>query len=87
MCWVFCVYAFILMFPTSQEVDHTGFPGSSVVKNSPVNAGDVGSPPGSVRSHGEGNGNPLQYTCLGNLLDTGAWQAVVHRVTEESDTT
>ena len=83
MCWVFCVYAFILMFPTSQEVDHTGFPGSSVVKNLPANAGDSG----SILGSGGRNGNPLQYTCLGNLLDTGAWQAVVHRVTEESDTT
>ena len=44
----------------------TGFPGGSVVKNPPANAGDVGSIPGSGRSPGEGNGNPLQYSCLEN---------------------
>ena len=63
-----------------------GFPGSSVVKNSPANAGDMGSIPGSGRSSGEENGNPLQYFGLGNLMDRGAWQAVVHRVAEESGT-
>ena len=52
------------------------FPGSSVVKNSPVNAGDVGSAPGSGRSPGEGNGNPLQYSCLGNPMDRGTWWAI-----------
>ena len=45
-----------------------GFPGSSVVKNPPANAGEMGSIPGSGRSPGEGNGNPLQYSCLGNPL-------------------
>ena len=50
------------------------------VKNSPANAGDVGSIPGSGRSPGEGNGNPLQYSCLGNPMDRGAWKAIVHRV-------
>ena len=57
-----------------------GFPGGSVVKNLPANAGVTGSIPGSGRSHGEGNGNPLQYSCLGNPMDRGAWQAIVHRV-------
>ncbi len=47
-----------------------------VVKNLPANAGDVGSIPGSGRSPGEGNGNPLQYSCLENPMDGGAWQAV-----------
>ena len=54
-----------------------------VVKNPPANAGDirdVDSIPGSGRSPGEGNGNPLQYSCLGNPMDRGAWQATVHRV-------
>ena len=54
-----------------------------VVKNLPANAGDareVGSIPGSGRSPGEGNGNPLQYSCLENPMDRGAWQATVHRV-------
>ena len=44
------------------------------------NAGDAGSIPGSGRSPGEGNGNPLQYSCLGNLTDRGAWRATVHGV-------
>ena len=50
-------------------------------------AGDTGSIPGLGRSPGEGNGNPLQYSCLENSLDRGACQATVHRVTKESDTT
>ena len=52
-----------------------GFPGASVVKNLPAKAGDVGSVPGSGRSPGEGNDNPLQYSCLGNLMDRGTWWA------------
>ena len=59
-----------------------GFPGGSVVKNLPANAGDVGSIPGSGRSVGGGNDNPLQYSCLGNPMDRGAWRAVVHGVTK-----
>ena len=50
-----------------------GFPGGSVVKNPPANAGDTGLIPGSGRSSGEGNGNPLQYSCLDNPMDRGAW--------------
>ena len=61
-----------------------GFPGGSVVKNPPVNAGDVGSITGLGRSPGEGNGNPLQYSCLENPIDREAWQATVHGVTESS---
>ena len=49
-----------------------GFLGGSVVKNPPANAGDAGSVPGSGRSPGEGNGSPLQYSCLRNLIDRGA---------------
>ena len=49
------------------------FPGGSEVKASASNAGDLGSIPGSERSSGEGNGNPLQYSCLENLMDRGAW--------------
>ena len=64
-----------------------GFLGGSVVKNLPANAGDMGSNPGLGRSPEEGNGNPLQYSCLGNPVDRGAWQAMVHGVTEESDMT
>ena len=63
-----------------------GFPGGSVVKYLPANTGDIGSVPGSGRSPGEGNGNPLWYSCLGNPMDTGAWQATVRRVAKESDT-
>ena len=57
-----------------------GFPGGSVVKNIPANAGDTSSIPGSGRSLGEGNGNPLQYSCLGNSVDRGTWLATVHGV-------
>ena len=57
-----------------------GFPGGSVVKNPPANAGDRGSIPGSERSPGAGNGNSLQDSCLGNPMDRGAWQATVHTV-------
>ena len=49
----------------------------TVVKNPPASAGDVGSILGSGRSPGEGNGNPLQYFCLGNPMDRGAWQATM----------
>ena len=55
-----------------------GFPGGSDGKHSPCNAGDPGSIPGSGRFSGEGNGNPLQYCCLENSVDRGAWQAIVH---------
>jgi len=58
-----------------------------VVKNPPANAGDVGLIPELGRSPGEGNGNPLQDSCLGNPMDRGAWWATVHGVTKESDTT
>ena len=50
-----------------------GFSGGSVVKNPLANAGDTGSIPGSGRSPGGANGNPLQYSCLENLMDRGAW--------------
>ena len=57
-----------------------GFPSDSVVKNLPANAGDTGLIPGSGRSPGEGNGNPLQCSCLGNPTDRRAWLAIVHGV-------
>ena len=57
-----------------------GFPGGSEVKASACNAGDLGSIPGSGRSPGEGNGNPLQYSCLENPMDRGAWWTTVHGV-------
>jgi len=69
------------------------FPGYSTkglprwLKNPLAKAGDVGSIPGLGRSPGEGNGNPLQFYCLGNSMDRGAWRAAVHGVAEELDTT
>ena len=59
-----------------------GSPGGSDGKESPCNAGDPGSIPGTGRSHGEGNGNPLQYSCLENPTYGGPWWARVGAVTE-----
>ena len=56
------------------------FPHSSVSQESACNTGNLGSIPGSGRSPGEGNGNPLQYSCLENPMDRGAWRATVHGV-------
>ena len=66
-----------IIFITSAIV---GFPCSSVGKEPACSAGDPGSIPGLGRSPGEGNGNPLQYPCLENLMDKGAWWAAVHGV-------
>ena len=59
-----------------------GLPGHSVIKNLPANAGNKGSIPGLGRSPGEGNGNPLQYSCLENPMDGGAWWAAVYGVSQ-----
>ena len=64
-----------------------GFPAKqgkwqNVVKSSPANTGDTGSNPGSESSLGVGNGNPLQYSCLENSMDRGAWWGTVHKVTK-----
>ena len=67
-----------------------GFSYGTVLKNLPANAGDTGevdSTPGLGRAPGEGNGNPIQYSCLENLIDRGAWWATVHGVTKESNMT
>ena len=64
-----------------------GFPHSSVSKESACNAGDPGSTPGLGRSPEEGNGNPLQYSCLGNHMDRGAWLSTVHGVAKSWTTT
>ena len=66
-----------------------GFPGGSVVKNLPANAGDSGSILGQERSPGGGNGNPLQYSCPGNPMDREElqWWATVHGVAKELDMT
>ena len=61
--------------------------GDSVGKNPLANVGDMGSIPGSGRFPGEGNGNPLQYSCLENPMDRGDWWAKVHDVSKESDMT
>ena len=57
-----------------------GFPGGSEGRASACNAGDLGAIPGSGRSPGEGNGNPLQYSCLKNPMDGGAWWTTVHGI-------
>ena len=62
------------------ENNKIGFLGGSDSKQSACNVGDPGSIPGSGRSPGEGNGNPLQYSCLENPMEGGAWQATVHGV-------
>jgi len=62
-----------------------GFPGGTVVKNLPANAGDTGdesSIPGLGRSPGGGHGHPLQYSCLENPVDRGAWWATVHGISQ-----
>ena len=58
-----------------------------MVKNLSANTGDMSSISGSGRSPGEGNGNTIQYSCLENPIDRGAWRATVHGVTKELDTT
>ena len=62
------------------SIEGSDFPGGSDGKACVYNAGDLGSIPGLGRSLGEGNGNPLQYYCLENPMDRGAWQATVHGV-------
>ena len=57
-----------------------GFPHGTGAKNLPASAEDAGSVPGLGRSPGEGNGNPLPYSCLENATDRGAWRAIVHGV-------
>ena len=74
-----CVYRLYWGFVGTSCQD---FPGRAVVKNPPANSGASGSIPGLGRSPGEGNGNPLQYSCLVNLLDRGAWWTTVRVVTE-----
>ena len=78
-----CVYTYIHIY----IYVYSGFPGGSVVKNPPANAGDMGSIPVLGRPPEEGNDNPLQYSCLGSRMDRGAWMATVHGITKESDST
>ena len=72
-----CVYIQTIVF---------GFPAGSDGKESACNVGGSGSILGSGRSPGEGNGNQLQYSCLGNSMDRGAWQATVHGIAKELNT-
>ena len=69
------------------SIAKSGFPGGSVVKNPPANAGEVGLILWSGRSPGERNCNPVQYSCLENPMNRGAWPATIHGVTKESNTT
>ena len=71
---------FSLLKLLTGHVVYKGFPCSLVGKESAYNAGDPGSIPGLGRSPGEGKGYSLQYSCLGNLMDRGAWQTTVHEV-------
>ena len=101
LCFCFLHLDFCLcIYPVRQKTSHIfafpsnicsvlliygrGFPGDSVVKNPSTNASSI---PGSERSPGEGNGNRLQCSCLENPMDRGAWQAMVHGVTKELDST
>ena len=79
--WQICFYI------TSLKDYYRGFPGGSVVKNQPANIADAGSIPGSGRAHGEGNGNPLQHSCLRNPMDRGGRQAKVQGGRKGSDMT
>ena len=71
----------------SPQLRFVDFPDCSVVKKPPANAGNAGSVPRLGRCPGGGNGNPLQYSCLGNPVDRAAWLVAVHGAKRVSDTT
>ena len=75
------------MIPSKKEEKKKVKIGGSAVNNLPANVGDWGLIPGLIRLLGEGNGNPVQYSFLGNPMDRGAWWATVHGVTKELDMT
>ena len=83
MAWFICIS--VMNFSTGGEIPLVST-GGSVVENLPANAGDLGLIPGSGRCSGEGHGNPLQYSCLENPVDRGAWQATVPGVAESDMT-
>ena len=79
-------FAAIFLLYSLQTLTFDPTTDGSVMKNPPASTGDAGSIPGLGGSPGGGNGNPLQYSCLGNPMDRGAWWATVHGITKESDT-
>ena len=79
------IYKYIYVYHMEYILD-TLFQGGAVVKNLPANAGDKDSIPGLGRSSVEGNGNPLQYSCLENPMDRGTWRAIVHEISELATT-
>ena len=82
LCFYYIIFYFLIK--EFRKITYLGFLDGAVVKNLPANAGDardMGSIPGLRRSLGIGNGNPLQYSYLGNSMDRGIWWAAVHRVT------
>ena len=81
------VFAVLLVLGAEGHPGPGGFPGGSLIKNPPANAGDMGLIPGLGRSPGEGNGNPFQYSCLENSMYRGAWWATVCGVAKESNMT
>ena len=86
--WTFVSKVISLLFNTLSRLITAFLPRSKhLLKNLPINAGDTSLIPELGRSHGEGNGNPLQYSCLGNPMDREAWWAIVHGVARELDTT
>ena len=92
-CVIITIEVYLLMFISIHDQTlfslrlpvYMGFLGGSDSKESTCNAGDVGSIPGSGRSPGERNGNPLQYSYLENSINRGAWQATVHGVEKRHD--
>ena len=78
--WLTLKDYFIIIVKLHVNFWNLGFPAGSEVKASACNAGDPGSIPGSGRSPDEGNGNPLQYSGLGNPMDRGAWWTIIHGV-------
>ena len=73
---------YVRLIGKDPDTGKEGFPGDSDGKESAYNAGDLCLIPGSGRSPGEGSGYPLQYSCLENSMDRGAWQATVHGITK-----
>ena len=76
------IYMYVRLIGKDPDTGKEGFPGDSDCKESAYHAGDLCLIPGSGRSPGEGSGYPLQYSCLENSMDRGAWQATVHGITK-----